>query len=142
MNGFLSFFFFHAIFYMLISSDPLINECEFWLKKHLFNSTEHHYLNFSIPVIIFEDINDLTVKCKSRNYEANVIKCYAKRDILFENDLDLRSLVNLFKTNLPNELYTIQFQNTKGFNQKILKEAYEIYPNNYKLLFSGVFLSR
>ena len=114
------------------------DQCQTWLKTHLFNSTEIYSYNVTFPLIIFEEFNELNVNCKYLQYDAEIVKFYATNDILFENDLDLRNVMKLFKFNKKNDVKTILFQNIKGFNHKLTDFIPEIYYNNYKIIFNNL----
>ena len=73
--------------------------CDSWLERHLFNSTERHYFNLTFHLIQFDSFDDLSAKeCSKTTFKIieSDLKLYAKEAIFFENDFDLKNLLNMF----------------------------------------------
>ena len=96
-------FFFHCFrFYSTefnVIHDDNKTLCDSWLERHLFNSTERHYFNLTFHLIQFDSFDDLSAKeCSKTTFKIieSDLKLYAKEAIFFENDFDLKNLLNMF----------------------------------------------
>jgi len=96
--------------------------CDKWMSDHLYNSSELHLANTTFVYLRINSISDLNVtsKCPKNEINSGVLKIYANRKILLDNDLDMTNMMDSF-ANKKRKIDAILMQNFKGFSQKIIK---------------------
>jgi hypothetical protein len=119
-----------------ITIKPL-DECENWTNKHVYEAKDVHYYNMTFPFVKIDTLNDLNVstKCSTRKYSIEILRIFAKKNILFDNDLDLHGILNLF--NLLDRKNYIRFENVNGFNENSKKlsanKSFALYQTYEKI---------
>jgi hypothetical protein len=99
---------------MTLDSD----ECEIRVNKHVYFAKEIHFYNLTVAFVKIDNLNDLnvTTHCSPRGYNIENLKINANQNILFDNDLDLTGVINIF--NSSKYFNDVWFQNVNGFNEK------------------------
>ena len=105
---------FHMLAQSTITNNSA-NDCEIWKKQHIFNTSERHYLNITPYVIKFNAYSELNKSCKQHSIEAYFLNFYPNKNLLIDNDLDLRIFLNTFRFKSQTSL--LIFQRVRGFNQ-------------------------
>ena len=98
--------------YILTSWDNA--KCDKWRLAHLSDTSERHYYNLTTPLIRFAKFSELMVNCTKLKRIEHTLILYATSQTLFDNDVDLRNLLNMFTWSKV-EL-SLTFINIKGFN--------------------------
>ena len=99
----------------LIATNASYLMCEHWKTKHVVLVTDVHFFNRTFHFIRIESLDDLNVsnQCRPVEYNVEALKIIAKKNILINNDLDLRAIMRMFnRTNIK-----VFFQNINGFNE-------------------------
>ena len=98
------------------SSETTTNlECETWKNEHIFLAQDVHFYNkiFAFVKIDTSEQLNINTQCQPTEYDIEVLKIFAKKPILLDNDLNLTDIVTMF-----NRTYVdVVFQNVKGFNE-------------------------
>ena len=91
-------------------------KCDNWKNEHIVLSTDLHYFNITFAFIKINSLDDLnvTLKCPSNEYNIQVLKIFAKKNVLLNNDLNLSEILKIF--NRTNVQIDVLFQNVNGFN--------------------------
>jgi hypothetical protein len=97
-------------------------ECQNWKEKHLYFAQDVHYYNVTFAFVKIDTLDDLNInmKCPPQEYNIQILKIYANRNIFIRNDLDLRGVLNIF--NRTHEADVI-IQNVNGFNEKEFRKT-------------------
>jgi hypothetical protein len=111
------------LFCFLNSSRPELTlnstglECEKWKNDHIFFAEDLHFLNMSFAFVKIDDLDDLNItnKCQPSEYKIEYLKIFAKKNILFNNDLNINGLLKIINRTLSR--INVIFQNVKGFNE-------------------------
>ena len=92
-------------------------ECENWKNDHIFLAEDVHYYNIKFAFVQIETLDDLniSVECQPSEYYIKLLKIFARKNILINNDLNLRGVINIL--NRTNTQVDVLFQNVNGFNQ-------------------------
>jgi hypothetical protein len=93
------------------------DECEIWVNKHVYFAKEIHFYNTTVAFVKIDTLNDLnvTTQCSPRGYNIQNLKIFANKNILFDNDLDLTGVINIF--NSSKYYNDVWLQNVDGFNK-------------------------
>ena len=98
------------------SSETTTNlECETWKNEHIFLAQDVHFYNKTFAFVKIDTSEQLNIntQCQPTEYDIEVLKIFAKKPILLDNDLNLTDIVTMF-----NRTYVdVVFQNVKGFNK-------------------------
>ena len=100
-----------------LTTSSFDSECENWKQNHVFFAKDLHYFNKTFAFVKIASLNDfnITNQCPPKEYNINSLKIFAKKGILFNNDLNLRGLMNIFnRTDFPLD---VLFENINGFNE-------------------------
>jgi hypothetical protein len=113
-----------------------LDECENWTNKHVFLAKDVHFYNMTFPLIKIDTLNDLNIstKCSTSKYNMESLRIFAKKNILFDNDLDLYGILNLFNL-LDRKSYIVRFENVNGFNEN----SRELTVNKAVSLYQTIF---
>ena len=118
------------------------SNCQDWLNKHFFNSTENHNGNLNNALFIIDNFDDLNIYCDQIKINTQLVKIFSKKHIFFPNDLDLRPFLEMVNFTIGFAEYNrIFFQNIKGFNQKSFNKYIKYinpYANNYVVYFNNL----
>jgi hypothetical protein len=99
----------------LISINASHLVCEHWKNEHIVLVRDVHFFNRTFYFVKIDSLHDLniSIKCQPVEYNVEALKIIAKKNILINNDLDLRAVMRMFnRTNIK-----IFFQNVNGFNE-------------------------
>jgi len=115
MSAFFCYVFMGISFEMNFTND--FDECERWAQKHVYFAEDVHFYNKTFPFVKIDSFGDLnvTTQCSPRDYDVNSLKILANTNILFDNDLDMRVLLNIFNSSHIQDF--LWFKNIKGFNE-------------------------
>jgi hypothetical protein len=114
------------------------DECENWTNKHVYIAKDVHFYNMTFAFIKIDTLNDLNIStvCSPREYNIESLKIFANKYILFDNDLDLRGILNLF--NLLYSQNYVWFENVNGFNENsrelTTKQKSYLYQTHEKIV--------
>ena len=103
--------------YVLTSWDNA--KCDQWRLAHLSDTSERHYYNLTTSLIRFAKFSELMVNCtRLMKRVEHTLTLYATTQTLFDNDVDLRNLLNMFTWSKVD--LSLTFINIKGFNHNTL----------------------
>jgi hypothetical protein len=107
----------------LLPNKVYMNECDDWSEKHIFNSTEYHFLNSTFPFVRIDSMEDLKLNfsCKKIDWTRETLLhiFVNNNNVLFESDLNLTNVLGFFSRTKQAFL----FQNIKGFMWKNLSKT-------------------
>ena len=115
-------------------------ECDNWKNEHIALATDLHFFNITFAFIKINSLDDLnvTLECPSNEYNIEVLKIFAKKNILLNNGLNLSGILKIF--NRTNVQIDVLFQNLNGFNEN--SQLDEKTEENYETIRSIQFLSQ
>jgi hypothetical protein len=94
------------------------DECVIWTKKNIYIADDVHFNNLTFPFVKIDSLTDLNITTLCSPLQYNIVdrlKILARINILFDNDLDLSGVLNIF--NLSNFQRSVSFENVYGFNE-------------------------
>jgi hypothetical protein len=94
------------------------NVCDIWTKKNIYVAEDVHFYNQTLPFVQIDTLTELNITslCSPTQYKiVDRLKIFARNKILFDNDLDLSGVINIF--NLSNVQSYVSFENVYGFNE-------------------------
>ena len=111
--------------------DP--NECKTWAKEHVFIIDNTSLETMPTATVTCNDFTDLKHPCNQNTTLLNItlLYLYQTREILFDNNIDLRNILNMFQFSLkPN----IVLHKLKGFNQVLTETRPVTLFENYTIM--------
>jgi len=102
------------------------DECNNWTKKNIYIADDVHFCNLTFPFVKIDTLAELniTTQCPPLQYKIEEkLKIFARNNILFDNDLDLSGVLNIF--NLSNFQRYVSFENVYGFNENSREFTFE-----------------
>jgi hypothetical protein len=124
------------------NSTNIFDECKKWKDKYIYFAKDVHFSNQTFPFVKIDTLNDLnvTTACSPTDYSIIILEIFANQNILFDNDLDLRGVLQVF--NMSNIQTYFWFKNVRGFNEKskdLTGEKDDILSQTYGLIRSFKF---
>jgi hypothetical protein len=124
------------------NSTNIGDECNIWKDKYVYFAKDVHFSNQTFPFVKIDTLNDLnvTIACSPTDYSIIPLEIFANQNILFENDLDLRGVLQVF--NMSHIQTDLWFKNVMGFNEKsrgLTGEKDDILSETYSLIRSFKF---
>ena len=128
--------FFSSVLGMSLTSSTYQDEkCNSWSKEHITKTNERQYTNYTPYIIKFNQFSDLNLVCSKIRFKDNFlyVEFFPSKELLIENDLDLRKLLNLF--HFKDNSKMLIFQRVKGFNQMFNSSSIANYLGSFVISF-------
>ena len=109
----------------LTTINSLDIECETWQNEHIFFANDVHYYNMTFLFVKINSLDDLNINIQCPPIivykKETYLNIFARRPILFNNDLNLSDLMNML-TRTSGQM-DVLFQNIMGFNENSQKNV-------------------
>ena len=107
---------------MIKSTDPS-EQCTIWSKKHIFNTSNTHYLNMTSILVEFKSFDELNVSvCANLSYRVEILRMYPYDHLMLDNSLDISQFLKKFQFPEKKVKFLVLY-NIKGFTQATNKST-------------------
>jgi hypothetical protein len=128
-----------------VQSNEITNssECVQWSKEHIFKNSERHLPNLTEHFIMLNSgLSELNISSCPLQFRVNknynfLLKIYVQKSTLFNNDIDMKNVLEIFQTGSVHYMSKILFQNINGFNFNSKNHSLYFAQKTYQILFTN-----
>ena len=82
-----------------------LNDCELWVREHIFNTDERNYMNLTFRVVKFTSFKELNTSCSKDILTDYCINLFPLNEMLLFNhrQMQIQNLIEMFNLNISDK---------------------------------------